>query len=950
MSWTDRIKKLVSRDKKEQIAEKGKGWTFDDPFSSVSGNLVVDAGYTNLKSALTMDQSLLARFADYENMDDYPELSCCLDIFSDDTTITDNLRGKTIWGESKDTILKDIIDDCLHRRLRIEEDIWLAIRTLCKYGNVYAEIITTDIGVVGLNFLPVPTMRRLVTMKGDLVGFIQDLKGRFNTEGLAINDINKLKEQTKERGMIFFEPWEIVHWRLQSKFTNSLYGYAVFDAARWVWKRLVMLEDTALLYQLTRSPGRYAFYIDTGDLPPDEAMALVKKVKRQYKKRTLVNPSTGELEFRNNPLCLTGDTKIPLLDGRILSLSDIVNEYEKGKKLWVYSCSILKGNKLMPMPISWAGKTRENAKLVKITLDNGEIIRCTPDHKFPTRKGEKISASDLCPGDSLMPFRRYKDKITRIDKLKGELNGYEKVYDPSDKKWKWTHRIVGEEVHLACEGQVVHHKDFNRCNNDPSNLEVLSSNEHYRLHRESGRNGGAAVKELRKIDKDLDDKFRNAASRTITAFNKTERQRKRTSERNKRLNTKKYLITYNKSEKHKKDNIIRSIASKRMWLEKRDDIVRKCRLDFDEEVWEWLKLLCNENPTITFREVLDKLNSDMREHLLSINEDYRYASHDKIASARVLKMRLKEEGYHGLGGFKKTVFYNHKVVSVEYLDEREDTYTLTINGTHTFALDAGIFVFNSPEDDMWIPTRSGKESARVDVLSGPDWQSMDSIEYLRDKMFTSIKIPRSYYGGDAEAEQGLAQKDVRFARTCMRIQREFRNGIRQILRVHLAAINIDPDTVEWDTRMTMPSSIFELQQIEVMNAQAGLIETLSQFFPKEWLLRRILHLSQDDAVSVVNDKMSEEERALMDQARIASSIEKRYPGIDIGDATISDVGQEARNEEVKVSREIKKLTEMVSKSMQESNRVIKKLEEMDLSSKRDTRKIDNSIKYIRRVK
>ena len=731
MSWTDRIKKLVQRDKKEQIVEKGKGWTFDDPFSSVSGNLVVDAGYTNLKSALTMDQSLLARFADYENMDDYPELSCALDIFSDDTTITDNLRGKTIWGESKDTILKDIIDDCLHRRLRIEEDIWLAIRTLCKYGNVYAEIITTDIGVVGLNFLPVPTMRRLVTMKGDLVGFIQDLKGRFNTEGLAINDINKLKEQTKERGMIFFEPWEIVHWRLQSKFTNSLYGYAVFDAARWVWKRLVMLEDTALLYQLTRSPGRYAFYIDTGDLPPDEAMALVKKVKRQYKKRTLVNPSTGELEFRNNPLCLTGDTKIPLLDGRILSLSDIVNEYEKGKKLWVYSCSILKGNKLMPMPISWAGKTRENAKLVKITLDNGEIIRCTPDHKFPTRKGEKISASDLCPGDSLMPFRRYKDKITRIDKLKGELNGYEKVYDPSDKKWKWTHRIV---------------------------------------------------------------------------------------------------------------------------------------------------------------------------------------------------------------------------VSVEYLDEREDTYTLTINGTHTFALDAGIFVFNSPEDDMWIPTRSGKESARVDVLSGPDWQSMDSIEYLRDKMFTSIKIPRSYYGGDAEAEQGLAQKDVRFARTCMRIQREFRNGIRHILRVHLAAINIDPDTVEWDTRMTMPSSIFELQQIEVMNAQAGLIETLSQFFPKEWLLRRILHLSQDDAVSVVNDKMSEEERALMDQARIASSIEKRYPGIDIGDATIADAGQEARNEEVKFSREIKKLTEMVSKSMQESNRVIKKLEEMDLSSKRDTRKIDNSIKYIRRVK
>jgi hypothetical protein len=557
MSWTDRIKKLIKRDKGEQIAEKGKGWAFDDPMNSSIDNVTVSAAYNNLKSALSMDQALMARYADYENMDDYPELNCALDIFADDTTITDNLRGKTIWAESKDAILKDIIDDCLHRRLRIEEDIWLAIRTLSKYGNCFAEIVTTDIGVVGLNFLPVPTMRRLVTMKGDLIGYIQDLAGRFNIEGFVIDDINKLKEQTKERGMIFFEPWEIVHWRLQSKFVRSLYGYSVLDAARWIWKRLAMLEDTALVFKLTRSPGRYAFYVDTGDLPPDEAMALVRKVKRQYKKRTLVNPTTGELEFRNNPL--------------------------------------------------------------------------------------------------------------------------------------------------------------------------------------------------------------------------------------------------------------------------------------------------------------------------------------------------------------------------------------------------------SPEDDVWIPTRSGKESTRVDVLSGPEWQSMEDIQYFRDKMFTSIKIPRSYYGGDAEAEQGLAQKDVRFARTCMRIQREFRNGIRQIIRVHLAAINIDPDTVEWDTRMTMPSSIFELQQIEVMNAQAGLIETLSQYFPKEWLLRRVLHLSQDDAMSVMNDKFNEEEKVLMDQARIASSIEKKYPGIDINDAT-AKTGDVNKNENVDVSKEIKKLTEMVSRYMQESNMVIKKLDEMDLSSKRDIRRLDNSVRYIRRVK
>ncbi|MEE8325840.1 MAG: portal protein, partial [candidate division NC10 bacterium] len=210
--------------------------------------------------------------------------SAALDIFADDSTIPDSVRGKSIWAESKDKILRDIIDDCLHRRIRIEEDMWLVVRTLCKYGNCFGEVVVTERGVVGVNYLPVPTVRRLVDDKGEIIGYVQDLSGQFTIESADYDSLDKLKEKLKERGMIFFEPWEIVHWRLRSKFIHSLYGYGVLEAARWVWKRLVMLEDSVLQHELTRSPGRFAFYIDTGDLPPDEAMALVKKVMRGYKK------------------------------------------------------------------------------------------------------------------------------------------------------------------------------------------------------------------------------------------------------------------------------------------------------------------------------------------------------------------------------------------------------------------------------------------------------------------------------------------------------------------------------------------------------------------------------------------------------------------------------------------------------------------------------------------
>ena len=238
-------------------------------------------GYNNLSSMLTLDAGLMYRYADYENMDDYPELSAALDYYADDTTIPDSIHGKTIWAASRDRLFRDLIDDCLHRRMRIEEDIWPAVRTFCKYGNLFAEnVVAENMGLVGLNWLPVPTVRRVVDKRGALLGYVQDTACEFNFvysdfEKLLKNRDKKDEDGSPGRELNFFYPWEVTHWRLRSKYMRSLYGYSILDSARWIWKRLQMLEDTALVYKLTRSPARYAFYIDTSDLPPKQAMALV---------------------------------------------------------------------------------------------------------------------------------------------------------------------------------------------------------------------------------------------------------------------------------------------------------------------------------------------------------------------------------------------------------------------------------------------------------------------------------------------------------------------------------------------------------------------------------------------------------------------------------------------------------------------------------------------------
>lgn len=692
MGFLTSVSGFFKRDKSTQIAKQAKGISVADPNVRFGNGIVSGAdgnsmGMRGLSAALNMDQDLMMRYADMEAMDDYCELSCALDIFSDDCTVTDNVRGKTIWTESKDKVIRDIVDDLLHRRLRIEEDIWSIIRSLNKYGNAYSElIILPGQGVVGLNPLPVATMRRIIDMRGATIGYMQDMSGQFAFHMANVQNVKELKKALKERAVIFFEPWEIVHWRLSSKHIRSIYGFGILEAARWVFKRLVMLEDTMLLYRLSRSPGRFAFYVDTGDLPPAEAMAQVKRVKQSYKKRTLLNPSTGQLEFRSNPMCLAGDTLVSLVDGRNLSVLEIIEEYEAGKVNSVYSYD-MESKKLKVMPITWAGKTREHASMVKVTLENGNSIYCTPDHEFPLFDGGKCKAQDL-----------------------------------------------------------------------------------------NGKNLVALNLEAEKV--------------------------------------------------------------------------------FD--VCEW--------------------------------------------------------------------------------GPAEQTYTLTINGTHTFGLYAGVFTCNSPEEDIFIPTRGGKESTRVEILSGPDWSVNDDLEYLRDKLFTSIKIPRAYYGGDADASQSLAQKDVRFARTCLRIQREFRNGIRHIARVHMASLGIDPDSTEWDTRMTAPSSILELQQIETMNAQAGLISALENKLPLDWMLQRIMHLSQDDASTVMLKKDDEVANSAEAQAKLAFDLQKKYPGVDTsqlgnpGDLPMGqgqDQGQaQQKQPSENINKKIDNINLLIKENIQSQRQVVKKIEEM----------------------
>jgi len=121
---------------------------------------------------------------------------------------------------------------------------------------------------------------------------------------------------------------------------------------------------------------------------------------------------------------------------------------------------------------------------------------------------------------------------------------------------------------------------------------------------------------------------------------------------------------------------------------------------------------------------------------------------------------------------------------------------------------------------------------------------------------------------------------VRFARTVMRIQREIRNGLKRICSVHLAINGIDPETVDFDIKMSNPSSIFEMAQIELRNAQADNARSLMQFFPKAWVMARVFDLPREEAERLIDQKMQERTDTLKGYAQQQVDITRDFPNVD----------------------------------------------------------------------
>lgn len=309
--------------------------------------------------------------------------------------------------------------------------------------------------------------------------------------------------------------------------------------------QLRSMEDSLVIYRISRAPERRIFYIDVGNLPKAKAEQYLRDIMIKFKNKLVYDAATGEIrddrkfmtmledfwlprrEGRGTEIttlpggCLAMDTLVPLLDGRELSIQDIAKEMSEGKTLWTYSCHPETGA-ITPGKISWAGVTQKSAKVMKLTLDNGNQITCTLDHKFPVWNKGFVEAKDLVINDSMIPFNKRNNVISKNIKNK---NDYEQIFDNATKKWIYTHRMIKKFIELSTfvydlenldlEKDVIHHLDHNRFNNSPENLVLMSWKDHGKYHSNHAKfpphaaklGAIAAAEKLRKLKEESPDLY-----------------------------------------------------------------------------------------------------------------------------------------------------------------------------------------------------------------------------------------------------------------------------------------------------------------------------------------------------------------------------------------------------------------------------------------------------------
>ena len=179
----------------------------------------------------------------------------------------------------------------------------------------------------------------------------------------------------------------------------------------------------------------------------------------------------------------------------------------------------------------------------------------------------------------------------------------------------------------------------------------------------------------------------------------------------------------------------------------------------------------------------------------------------------------------------------NSIKKTPYVDPQTGEYNLKFN------------MMNMMED-FYLPVRGGDTSTKIETTKGLDYDGIKDVEYLRDKMFAALKVPKAYFGfeKDLTGKATLAAEDIRFARTVERIQKIVESELTKIALVHLYAQGFRGESLtNFEIKLSTASIIFEQEKIALLKEKIDLARQMQEtkLFSSDYIYDHIFNLSED---------------------------------------------------------------------------------------------------------
>jgi hypothetical protein len=255
--------------------------------------------------AIYYEPSRLSAQYDYESMEYTPEISAALDIYSEESTTT-NEDGFILQIYSESKRIKSVLADLFNNALDINTNLPMWTRNTCKYGDNFVYMkLDPEKGIIGCQQLPtIEIERHEVGVTAKITVDITQEKDE-NKKALHFTWKNKNME---------FQSWEIAHFRLLGDDRKLPYGTSMLEKARRIWKQLLLSEDAMLIYRTSRAPERRMFKVFVGNMNDDDVEAYVNRVANKFKREQIVDAKTGNVDMRFNQMAVDQDYFIPVRD------------------------------------------------------------------------------------------------------------------------------------------------------------------------------------------------------------------------------------------------------------------------------------------------------------------------------------------------------------------------------------------------------------------------------------------------------------------------------------------------------------------------------------------------------------------------------------------------------------------------------------------------------------